>query len=106
MVDRPQLYLHEAMEKVLRDHANRPMSPVELDDEINGRHLYWQRDGGDVPPGQIGARTHNYSNRFQRVAGVYACGLIGYERMSANRLTVMASNPTPEGSPYSAEQDA
>lgn len=69
MIDRPELYLHEAMEKVLRDHENRPMSPVELADEINAQRLYWQRNGGDVPPGQIGARAHNYSNRFTRVSG-------------------------------------
>jgi hypothetical protein len=61
-----QLTLHEALERVLSENGNRWMTMSELADAVNQRRLYTMRDGSPVEPGQVAARTHNYSQRFEK----------------------------------------
>lgn len=60
------LTLHEALAVVLHDHANRWMTVKELASEVNERHLYRKKDGSDVDPSQVHARTKNYEQLFEK----------------------------------------
>jgi hypothetical protein len=61
-----RLTLHEAMEQVLDDHANRWMTVHELADEVNERGLYEKRDRSPIEPSQIHARANKYDDRFEK----------------------------------------
>lgn len=66
---RSRMTLHEALLEVLRSTGSRGMTARELADAVNASGLYVKRDGSQVDPGQIYARTHNYSTLFERVDG-------------------------------------
>ena len=66
---RSRMTLHEALLEVLRPTGSRGMTARELADAVNASGLYVKRDGSQVDPGQIYARTHNYSSLFERVDG-------------------------------------
>lgn len=66
---RSRMTLHEALLEVLRSTGSRGMTARELADAVNASGLYVKRDGSQVDPGQIYARTHNYSSLFERVDG-------------------------------------
>ena len=63
---RDDLTLHGAMEVVLLENGNRPMSAKDLAAEVNERGLYRMKDGRPAEPGQIQARVHNYPQLFER----------------------------------------
>lgn len=55
--------LHKAMELVLRE-SGRPMSAADLAAEINRRNLYRQKNGNEVPSGQVSARRARHQDCF------------------------------------------
>lgn len=61
-----RLTLHEALEQVLRENANRWMTVQELAGEVNRRSLYRKKDGSPVEPNQVHARTKNYNKLFEK----------------------------------------
>ena len=65
------MYLHDAIEQVLRDRGG-PMHRRDIADEINRRNLYERRDGAPVPPNQISARIARpeHRERFATSEGV------------------------------------
>jgi len=64
---RPALNLHDAMEQILKTCEDQTAEQVYLASEINRRKLYWQKDGGPVSSGQIGARAKNYPHKFEKI---------------------------------------
>lgn len=64
-----RLTLHQAMLQVLRSAGEGGLTATELASAVNQSGLYTKRDGSAVDPGQIYARTHNYSSLFERVDG-------------------------------------
>jgi hypothetical protein len=42
------------------------MTMSELARAVNERRLYAKRDGSSVEPNQVAARTHNYSEKFEK----------------------------------------
>jgi hypothetical protein len=61
-----RMTLHVALQQVLRENDNRWMSVRELSDEINRRALYRRKDGAEVEPNQVHARTKNYTKVFEK----------------------------------------
>lgn len=61
----PNITLHEAMRLVLKE-SNRPMTALELADEINKKRLYTRGDGGALPTNQICARARKYPQLFEK----------------------------------------
>src|SRR3954469_658929 len=57
--------LHAAIEDVLRTSAE-PMTARAIADQINRLGTYRRRDGAPVDLGQVHARVHAYSHRFER----------------------------------------
>lgn len=56
--------LHEAIEKILKEHQG-PMNAKEIADNVNNQRLYQRSDGEPVPPSQITARVKNYPFLFE-----------------------------------------
>jgi hypothetical protein len=56
--------LHDALQRILRENANRPMPVRRLADEVNRRGLYRTRDDGPVEVSHVHARTSNYDKVF------------------------------------------
>lgn len=61
--------LHEAIERVLL-HANSPMTPRDIADEINKLDLYRRGDDEPLRGGQISARVKNYPLYFFKENGL------------------------------------
>jgi hypothetical protein len=55
--------LHKAIEKLLLD-TGRPMTAIEIADELNKTRWYARRDGAKLRSNQISARTNNYPRLF------------------------------------------
>lgn len=69
--------LHEAIEKLLRQ-TNRPMTTVEIANELNKNNWYSKKDGSTIEPFQIHGRTRKYPNLFNRNGTtVSLCGQSG-----------------------------
>ena len=60
------MYLHEAIDQVLRE-ARQPMSSREVADAINARGLYQRSDGQPLGASQIAARVRRpeYRDRYR-----------------------------------------
>jgi hypothetical protein len=58
--------LHQALEQVLREGGNAPMTARALTDAVNDRGLYRKRDGSPVEVNQVHARTSNYQALFDK----------------------------------------
>lgn len=67
-IERPALTLHEAMVQILRKCADHTAEQVYLASEIRRQNLYWQKDGSEVPSGQIGARARQRPDDFEKIA--------------------------------------
>ncbi|MEQ6122146.1 hypothetical protein [Reichenbachiella sp. MALMAid0571] len=52
------LLLHEAIAVILLSKENREATLEEISNEIAKRGLYFQKEGGIAPAGQIRLRTH------------------------------------------------
>jgi hypothetical protein len=66
---RGDITLDDAIEEVLREHGNKPMSTRAISDEIRRRGAFVRpSDGKPPPPSQISARVSNksYRDRFER----------------------------------------
>lgn len=59
--------LHLAIQEVLT-HAERPLTPRQIADEVNRRGLYTRDDGTPVPPAQVSARVRKYPSLFTATA--------------------------------------
>jgi len=53
------VYLYEAIQEVLRQKNNVPMTIEDITSEINRQGLYRKRDGSQVDPWGVGARAVN-----------------------------------------------
>lgn len=60
-----RLKLHEAMIAVLTHCTNRTASTAYVANEIIGRNLYKQKNGGNVFPDQMFLRARNYPDVFE-----------------------------------------
>ncbi|WP_216368492.1 DNA-deoxyinosine glycosylase [Limnovirga soli] len=57
--------LHEAIERLLRQ-TGRPMTTLQIADELNKNGWYQKKDGSAIQAFQIHGRTRNYANIFDR----------------------------------------
>lgn len=57
--------LHEAIEKLLRQ-TDRPMTTLQIADELNKNNWYQKKDGSKITAFQIHGRTNDYANLFNR----------------------------------------
>ncbi len=57
--------LHEAIEKLLQQ-TGRPMTTIEIANELNKNKWYQKKDGSIIQPFQIHGRTRNYPDLFNR----------------------------------------
>lgn len=53
-----KLTLHEAIEIVLKERADKTWTIHKIASEINSRKLYIKRDKSDLQAGQVRLRTH------------------------------------------------
>jgi len=61
------VYLHEAIECVIRQNRNTWMSPDEITDAVNDGKLFRRkRDGGPVRRNQVSARLSNHRHTFEQ----------------------------------------
>jgi hypothetical protein len=57
--------LHEAIEKVLIEKG-KPMTTIEIADELNNNKYYTKKDNSLITPYQIHGRTKNFIQIFNR----------------------------------------
>jgi predicted nucleic acid-binding protein len=57
--------LHMEMGEILRDQANKWMTPAKIADAVNRRGRYRRQDRTDVPGAQIAARAKQYQQIFE-----------------------------------------
>jgi hypothetical protein len=57
--------LHEAIVSLLKQ-KNKPMSILEITEELNQSGLYERSDGKEVCSFQVHGRTHNFNQLFVR----------------------------------------
>ncbi len=61
--------LHKAIEKLLLQHA-KPMTTVDIANELNKNKWYKKKDGSLIQPFQIHGRTRNYPHLFNRSGSI------------------------------------
>jgi hypothetical protein len=65
-VPEPGMTLHRALEQILQENGNTPMTARALADAVTDQGLYRKRDGSAVEVNQVHARTNNYQDLFEK----------------------------------------
>ena len=84
------MYLHEAMEKLLRQNGH-PMTTSEIAEALNKNKWYKKQDGSPIQPFQINGRAKNYPRLFEQNGSTVALNGQQDIRISTSKQRITTS---------------